>query len=288
MSGEPDLYDLIRQLKTELEWASRTGIVVEARPAPPPEPEVRIAAPPPPPPRVPPPPASRPQSLQSAYSPHGGAPVLEVDLAEQQRTEHALVQIGARPSLAAIRDVLGACTRCKLHRQGRTQIVFGVGSATAELMFVGEGPGADEDRQGEPFVGKAGQLLTKIIEAGMGFRRAEVYIANIVKCRPPNNRDPEADEVAQCEPFLRAQIRSIGPKVIVTLGKHASQTLLRTSTPITRLRGRWSEYDGIPVMPTYHPAYLLRNPAEKRAVWEDVQEVLRKMGRPIPERGARD
>jgi DNA polymerase len=198
------------------------------------------------------------------------------------------VQLGERPSLAQIREVIGDCTRCKLHRQGRTQIVFGVGNPSADLMFVGEGPGADEDRQGEPFVGKAGQLLTKIIEAGMGMKRSDVYIANVVKCRPPNNRDPELDEIDACEPFLRAQIRTIGPKVIITLGKHASHAVLKTTTPITRLRGRWSEYDGIPVMPTYHPAYLLRNPAEKRAVWEDVQEVLRKMGRPIPERSARD
>jgi DNA polymerase len=152
-------------------------------------------------------------------------------------------------------------------------------------MFVGEGPGADEDRQGEPFVGKAGQLLTRIIEAGMGMKRSEVYIANTVKCRPPQNRDPEADEIEACEPFLAAQIASIRPKVIVTLGRHASLTLLKTTTPITRLRGRWNAYAGIPVMPTYHPAYLLRNPAEKRFVWEDIQEVLKRLGRPIPKRG---
>jgi DNA polymerase len=152
-------------------------------------------------------------------------------------------------------------------------------------MFVGEGPGADEDRQGEPFVGKAGQLLTRIIEAGMGMKRSEVYIANTVKCRPPQNRDPEPDEIEACEPFLAAQIASIQPKVIVTLGRHASLTLLKTTIPITRLRGRWNAYDGIPVMPTYHPAYLLRNPAEKRFVWEDIQEVLKKLGRPVPTRG---
>lgn len=193
--------------------------------------------------------------------------------------------LGERPSLSAIRDVLGNCTRCKLSRQGRTQIVFGVGNPNAEVMFIGEGPGADEDRIGEPFVGKAGQLLTRIIEAGMGVKRSEVYIANTVKCRPPNNRDPEPDELEACEPFLSAQIASIQPKVIVTLGKHASQAVLKTTTPITRLRGRWSAYQQIPVMPTYHPAYLLRNPEEKRVVWEDIQEVLKRLGWPIPQRG---
>lgn len=151
-------------------------------------------------------------------------------------------------------------------------------------MFVGEGPGADEDRVGEPFVGKAGQLLTRIIEAGMGMKRAEVYIANIVKCRPPGNRNPEPDEVEQCEPFLKAQIRVIRPRVLIALGKYAAQTLLRDSTPITRLRGRWREYEGIPLMPTFHPAYLLRNPAEKRPVWEDIQNVLKFLGLPIPGR----
>lgn len=149
-------------------------------------------------------------------------------------------------------------------------------------MFVGEGPGADEDRKGEPFVGKAGQLLTRIIQNGMQLRREDVYIANIVKCRPPRNRNPEPEEVEACEPFLKAQIRIIQPKVLVALGKYAAQTLLQTSTPITRLRGRWREYDGIPLMPTYHPAYLLRNPAEKRPVWEDIQEVMQRVGLPVP------
>lgn len=185
--------------------------------------------------------------------------------------------------LAEIRSDLGDCRRCKL-AGGRTNIVFGVGNPNAEIMFIGEGPGADEDQQGEPFVGKAGQLLTKIIEA-MGLQRADVYIANVVKCRPPNNRDPEPDEVEACEPFLRAQIASIKPKVIVTLGKWASQTILQSTTPITRLRGTWSTYEGTPVMPTYHPAYLLRNPAEKRPVWEDMKAVLGFLGRSVPERG---
>jgi uracil-DNA glycosylase len=180
------------------------------------------------------------------------------------------------PDLRAIRDELGECARCKLGA-GRTTLVFGVGNPAAELMFVGEGPGADEDREGEPFVGRAGQLLTRMIEA-MGYRREEVYIANVVKCRPPNNRNPEPDEIEACEPFLRAQIAAVRPKVIVALGKFAAQTLLRDTTPITRLRGRWMSYEGVRLMPTFHPAYLLRSPEEKKKAWEDLQLVMRELG----------
>jgi DNA polymerase len=175
-------------------------------------------------------------------------------------------------SLVAIREDLGDCTRCKLHTLGRKQIVFGVGNPDADLMFVGEAPGADEDIQGEPFVGRAGQLLTRIIEA-IGMKREDVYIANVIKCRPPGNRNPEPDEVAQCEPFLFHQIDTIKPKVIVALGKFAAQCLLRTSDPITRLRGREYKYRDAILMPTYHPAYLLRTPSAKREVWEDMKRV---------------
>lgn len=181
-------------------------------------------------------------------------------------------------TLEEIRTEIGDCRRCKLCG-GRTQIVFGVGNPKAELVFVGEGPGAEEDAQGIPFVGKAGQLLTKMIEA-MGFRRDEVYICNVVKCRPPGNRNPEPDEIEACEPFLRAQLGSINPKVIVALGKFAAQTLLRDPTPITRLRGNWREYCGIPLMPTFHPAYLLRNPAEKKNAWLDLRQVMKTFGKP--------
>jgi len=174
--------------------------------------------------------------------------------------------------LAAIREDLGPCTRCKLHTLGRKQIVFGVGNPNADLMFVGEAPGADEDIQGEPFVGRAGQLLTKIIEA-IGMKREDVYIANVIKCRPPGNRNPEPDEVEQCEPFLFRQIDTIKPKVIVALGKFAAQCLLRTSDPITRLRGREYKYRDAILIPTYHPAYLLRTPSAKRDVWEDMKRV---------------
>ncbi|HET9597149.1 MAG TPA: uracil-DNA glycosylase [Anaeromyxobacteraceae bacterium] len=180
--------------------------------------------------------------------------------------------------LLAVRREIGDCTRCKL-AGGRTKLVFGVGDPSAELMFVGEGPGADEDVQGEPFVGKAGQLLTKMIEA-MGFRREEVYIANVVKCRPPGNRDPEPDEIEACEPFLKAQIAAVKPKVIVALGRFAVQTLLRDGTPISRQRGRWRSYEGVKLMPTFHPAYLLRNPPEKKKAWEDLQLVMREFGKP--------
>ena len=172
-------------------------------------------------------------------------------------------------TLDEVRDHLGECTRCKLHK-GRKTIVFGVGSPRADLVFVGEGPGADEDAQGIPFVGRAGQLLTKIIEA-MQMRREDVYICNIIKCRPPGNRNPEPDEVAACEPFLKAQLAVIRPKLICALGTHAAQTLLRTKESISRLRGRFHAYEGIPLLPTFHPAYLLRNPHEKRTVWEDMK-----------------
>jgi uracil-DNA glycosylase family 4 len=182
--------------------------------------------------------------------------------------------------LVAVRADLGDCRRCKL-AGGRNRLVFGVGDAGAELVFVGEGPGADEDLQGEPFVGKAGQLLTRMIEA-MGYRREQVYIANVVKCRPPGNRNPEPDEIEACEPFLRRQIEAVRPRVIVALGTFAAHTLLRSTTPITRLRGQWSEYQGVKLMPTFHPAYLLRSPQEKGKAWEDLKLVLAALGRPPP------
>jgi len=199
-----------------------------------------------------------------------GAPVPQVPGAE------VVVVDDVRPALteglAEIRMEIGDCTRCKLSAT-RTNIVFGVGNPNADLMFVGEAPGADEDEQGEPFVGRAGQLLTKIIEA-MGYQRSDVYIANILKCRPPNNRPPEPDEVATCEPFLFKQIDSIKPKVIVALGTHAAHTLLKIDTPISKIRGQVLDYRGdVKVVPTFHPAYLLRSPDKKRDVWEDMKKV---------------
>jgi uracil-DNA glycosylase family 4 len=179
-------------------------------------------------------------------------------------------------SLEELRDDIGDCRRCKLH-SGRTHVVFGIGNPNAKLMFVGEGPGRDEDLKGEPFVGRAGQLLTDIITKGMGLSREDVYIANVVKCRPPQNRNPEPDEVASCEPFLKKQIELICPEIIVALGKFAVQTLLQSKVPITRLRGNWHTYMGIKLMPTFHPAYLLRNPGDKKLVWEDIKKVIKEM-----------
>jgi uracil-DNA glycosylase len=176
----------------------------------------------------------------------------------------------ADDGLPAIREEIGDCTRCKLHRLGRRQIVFGVGNPHATLMFAGEAPGRDEDIQGIPFVGRAGQLLTKMIEA-IGLTRDEVYIANVIKCRPPENRNPEPDEVAACEPFLFRQVETIKPKVIVALGTFAAQTLLKTTDPISRLRGRVFNYGGARLIPTFHPAYLLRSPERKRDAWEDLK-----------------
>lgn len=349
MSTEEQLRRVVRQIRTELEWAARTGIVVEApkvpeaparsegtasqppMPAAAPAPQANLRTTPVAPPANPgpaatpapianPPAASPPAREANLQAAEGlgsqanlrGAPTPPpvVDTGQPvgntapppgvpraappersspvaPRLPVLAEQLAACTSLEGVREVLGDCTRCKLAKQVRQQIVYGVGSAQAEIMFIGEGPGAEEDRRGEPFVGAAGELLTSIIENGMGIRRAEVYIANVVKCRPPQNRDPEPDEVAACEPFLAAQIRVIKPKVLITLGKHAAHTLLGVQTPITRMRGKWGEYQGTPLMPTFHPAYLLRNPAEKRAVWEDVKEVLRFLGRPLPSRGAK-
>jgi uracil-DNA glycosylase len=188
--------------------------------------------------------------------------------------------------LGALSEFIGDCQRCKLWR-GRTHVVFGVGSPEADLMFVGEGPGADEDARGEPFVGRAGQLLTDIIERGMGMKRADVYICNVIKCRPPENRNPEPDEVAACEPFLWRQIELVRPQIIVGLGTFAVQALLKVKTPISKIRGVWQEIRGTQMMPTFHPAYLLRNPNDKRLVWHDIQEVMKALGRPVPHRGGK-
>jgi uracil-DNA glycosylase len=184
----------------------------------------------------------------------------------------------SRLSLTELETVAKQCTACRLH-EGRTHVVFGVGNPHAELMFAGEAPGRDEDLQGEPFVGRAGQLLTRIIEA-IGMRRQDVYIANVIKCRPPNNRNPEADEIAHCEPYLMRQIALVQPRLIVALGTFAAQTLLQTKLPISQLRGRFHTYQGVKLMPTFHPAFLLRNPERKRAVWEDMQMVQRELRQP--------
>ncbi len=199
-------------------------------------------------------------------------PGRETDVTQQKATRFA--------DLEEVRAELGDCRRCRLCEK-RTNIVFGVGNPQARIMFIGEGPGADEDAQGIPFVGRAGKLLTDIIKA-MGLSREEVYIANVVKCRPPGNRDPEPDEMDACMPFLEAQIDVIRPEVIVALGRVAVQALMGHPVQITKIRGQWTNFKGVPLMPTFHPSYLLRNQAAKRPVWEDVKAVMSKLDMPVP------
>src|SRR5579872_3451858 len=187
-------------------------------------------------------------------------------------------------ALRIIREDLGDCTRCVLHKQGRKQIVFGVGNPRADIMFIGEAPGADEDQQGEPFVGRAGQLLNNMIKA-MGLRREDVYIANIIKCRPPGNRTPERDECETCSPFLMRQIEAIKPKAIVALGAVAAKTLLAINAPMSEFRGRWFDFRGTKLAVTYHPAFLLRDPRQKKETWKDLQMVMKELGLAIPAKG---
>ncbi|WP_223645904.1 uracil-DNA glycosylase family protein [Corallococcus sp. EGB] len=239
-----------------------------------------LGAPRPPAAATPPPAAPRPLAPEAPAPRAAPAAGMLLDVPQSApRYNGALPGVveGERPTLDQIRRELGDCRRCKLCT-GRKNIVFGSGNPRAELVFVGEGPGENEDLQGVPFVGAAGDLLTKMIGA-MGFTRNDVYIANVVKCRPPGNRNPEPDEIAACEPFLRSQLLALQPKVIVALGKFAAQTLLRDTTPITRMRGQWRQYEGIQLMPTFHPAYLLRNSAEKRKAWEDLQQVMKLFGK---------
>jgi len=203
-------------------------------------------------------------------------PAVKPTVKVQEQSELHKPAAALAGGLSAVRDELGDCTRCKLCK-GRKTIVFGEGDPGAVLVFVGEGPGQEEDQQGRPFVGAAGQLLTDIIVKGMKLDREDVYICNIVKCRPPDNRNPEPDEIEACEPFLIKQLQAIRPKMIVALGNVAVKTLLKTKEGITKLRGTWKTYQGIPLMPTFHPAYLLRNPSDKKLVWEDIKKVLAEM-----------
>ena len=196
------------------------------------------------------------------------------------KQHHKTVTIGSG-SLEELERLIGDCKRCKLHK-GRNSLVFGEGNPKARLVFIGEGPGRDEDLEGKPFVGEAGKLLTRIIEKGMGLKRQDVYICNVVKCRPPNNRTPERDEAEACVPFLKEQIRIIKPEVICTLGRTAAQELLARDFKITEERGKWRSFMGIPVMPTYHPAYIVRNRTREKElkgqVWEDVKKIMNKLG----------
>jgi DNA polymerase len=216
----------------------------------------------------------------------------DTDVPRRLVTAEAGISDPAR-ALKIIREDLGDCTRCVLHKQGRKQIVFGVGNPHADLMFIGEAPGADEDIQGEPFVGRAGQLLTNMIKA-MGLSREEVYIANIIKCRPPNNRTPEREECETCSPFLMRQIAAIKPKVMVALGSVAARTLLAMNDSMSNLRGRWYDFrpagaysndpswTGAKLAVTYHPAFLLRDPRQKKEAWKDLQMVMKELGLKIP------
>jgi uracil-DNA glycosylase family 4 len=258
-----ELHTLVAQLRTNLAARGRSGLLGVARP----EPRTPASRP-------------RPSSAAVVVSSSGVAAVvaasavpavaIAVEPTAASGAEPAKEKIGAA-GLKLLRDDIGDCQRCKL-AGGRRNLVYGVGNPDAELVFVGEAPGADEDAQGEPFVGKAGQLLTKMIEA-MGYRRQDVYICNVLKCRPPGNRNPEPDEVSSCEPFLKRQLAAIRPRMIVALGKFAAQCLLRDETPISRLRGSFRSYEGIPLMPTFHPAYLLRDPSKKKIAWEDLKAV---------------
>jgi uracil-DNA glycosylase family 4 len=223
---------------------------------------------------------------QEAMSPRARAPIA-VSAAE----DNSLMSANSKPeskaaspaeALKIIREDIGDCTRCVLHKQGRKQIVFGVGNPNAELMFIGEAPGADEDIQGEPFVGRAGQLLNNMIKA-MGIQREDVYIANIIKCRPPNNRTPERDECETCSPFLMRQIAVIKPKVIVALGAVAAKTLLAINAPMSEFRGRWFDFRRTKLAVTYHPAFLLRDPRQKKEAWKDLQMVMRELGWKVPQ-----
>jgi DNA polymerase len=256
-----ELAELVAGFRTHLAWHARAG--THAAPggaSPAPQPVTPAAAAP---------------AAPDAAAP--AAPPVAAPAAQSPEVDPATAPRAARPTLAEVREHLGDCQRCKLAGR-RKNIVFGVGDPRAALMFVGEAPGAEEDRRGEPFVGRAGQLLDKMI-AAMGWTRESVYIANVLKCRPPGNRNPERDEVEACQPFLARQIDVIAPRVIVTLGKPAAHLLLDTNAPISALRGRFQSYRGITVMPTFHPAYLLRSPERKRDTWNDLKKVIAELAR---------
>jgi len=232
-------------------------------------------------------PSALPQKMESgpgSKPPPSAAPVTNAAPPQPAKLFSKYPGLEKTSTLEELLTFIGDCQRCKLAPK-RTNLVFGVGNPRAQLMFVGEGPGADEDARGEPFVGRAGQLLTDIIERGMGLKRADVYICNVVKCRPPENRNPEPDEVAACEPFMLRQIELVRPRAIVGLGTFAVQSILKVKTPISKLRGNWHEVRGIAMMPTFHPAYLLRNPGDKRLVWADIREVMKFLGIPVLGRG---
>ena len=225
------------------------------------------------------------QEASSAVAVEQNIPELTEPTPQMPRAAASSTVADRTTALRLIREEIGDCTRCRLHKQGRKQIVFGVGNPNAELMFIGEAPGADEDEQGEPFVGRAGQLLNNMIKA-MGLQREDVYIANIIKCRPPSNRTPERDECETCSPFLMQQIKVISPKAIVALGAVAAKTLLAVNAPMSELRGHWYDFRGTKLAVTYHPAFLLRDPRQKKETWKDLQMVMKELGLKAPEKAA--
>lgn len=275
---------LLRAVRQRLEALALAGLdriprppALAAAPPRPVAPPPRVEAPPTPPqPRVEPPPVARP-----APAPIPTVPVAASigSLFEEPAMDGPVVPAAERPArLAELAAEVAACEKCPLLAPTRTQTVFGVGSPTARLMFIGEAPGADEDRTGVPFVGKSGMLLTDMITKGMGLAREDVYIANVLKSRPPDNRNPLPEEVAHCRPFLERQIAIIRPEFLCILGKVAASALLETALPLGRLRGKWHSYRGIPTIVTYHPSYLLRYPLGKKDAWVDLQTLMRAMG----------
>ena len=275
-----ELREIAAAVRAHVEWlrvSGAVGLPRGERPAPAPAPSVSAPVPVP----VPAPTLSPSPSRASASPPTDPAASGAAPPPARVPAPPALPPEEKQRRLEVLAETVRGCTRCALH-VARTQTVFARGTGASGLCFVGEGPGADEDAQGFPFVGKAGQLLDKMIEA-MGFGRDDVYVCNIVKCRPPDNRKPEPEEMAACMPYLAEQLEVLSPEVIVALGATAVQGLFGTSEGITRLRGRWKLYRGrVPVMPTFHPAYLLRTPTAKKEVWDDLQAVLRQMGRVAP------
>ncbi len=274
---------LIRAVRQRLESLARAGVDRIALPDFEPPPPTKVSAPAPSPVRIAP--IATPTPTPTPTAPPTTVPAPIGSLFEEPTLEGPALAPGERAgALATLRAEVSGCVRCPQLAATRTQTVFGTGSPTARLMFIGEAPGADEDRTGEPFVGRAGVLLTDMITKGMGLARDEVYIANVLKSRPPENRTPLPDEVAHCLPYLERQIDIIRPEFLCLLGKSAVAALLETALPMNRLRGRWHRYRGLPTVVTWHPAYLLRNPSAKREAWDDLQLLMQAMGLKVPGR----
>jgi DNA polymerase len=279
MDDSDDVQTLIREVRQRLESLRRAGVdrihapqrVTSSRPTPAKPAPAAVA------------PAQKPPVLTTPRA--AGPPATVASLFGESKIDGPVLSPGERiEALERLRIEVAGCQRCPILAETRTQTVFGVGNPNARLMFIGEAPGADEDRQGEPFVGRAGQLLTDMITKGMGLKREDVYIANILKSRPPQNRNPLPEEIANCRPYLERQIAIIRPEFLCLLGKVPASTLLATAMPMGRLRGKWHRYLGIPTIATWHPAYLLRQPEAKKDTWEDLQVLMKAMGLSVPDR----